>query len=140
MFEFEPLNAAGESFSKWRSLGTIDFEKNLLKLPDLKNHTFDYDFETTIGYIMGRQGIYSGTLNEKGQPDGFGRFISKDRLYYGSIFECQFKEGEVDGFARLIWNDGSYRIGHFRDNNWVCYEAFTKDDNVYEMLILGNNT
>lgn len=137
MIEIQPYIAKEVSISKWQALGPLDFSDKLKKAPDFKDHTYVCGHETKIGYIMGRTGIYSGLLNKKQQPDGIGRFISKDKIFDGSIFECQFKDGEVDGFARMIWSDGSYRIGTFKNNYWIGYEAFTKEDKMYEQLTKG---
>ena len=137
MIECEPKQAKEAPVSKWKGIGPLNFEENVTKFPSFKDHTYVAELETTIGYIMGRPGIYSGLLNKKKQPDGIGRFISKDKIFSGSIFECQFKEGEVEGFARMIWSDGSYRIGTFKDNEWVGYEAFNKEDKMYEKLLKG---
>ena len=88
---------------------------------------------------MGRPGIYTGMLNKKKQPDGIGRFVSKDKIFAGSIFECQFKEGEVEGFCRMIWSDGAYRIGTFKED-WVGYQAFNTEDKMFEELVKGKKT
>ena len=85
---------------------------------------------------MGRPGTYWG-LMIKNQADGFGRFIAADKIFHGSIFEAQFVEGEVQGFVRIIWNDGGYRTGVFKDNEWVSYQAYKKDDTLYEELEEG---
>ena len=63
-----------------------------------------------------------------------GRFVADDKIFKGSVFEAQFVDGEVQGFVRIIWNDGGYRTGVFMDNEWVHYKAYKPDDTLYEEL------
>ncbi len=45
--------------------------------------------------------------------NGIGRWISTK---YGSIFEGQYLNDELNGFGRLFWNSGEYYIGEFKNN------------------------
>lgn len=54
---------------------------------------------------------YFGQLNDEGKPHGFGRKQSKFSIYDG-----QFQNGEMDGWGRLIYYNGSHYVGMWKEN------------------------
>ena len=36
----------------------------------------------------------------------------------------------------MIWSDGAYRIGTFKED-WVGYQAFNTEDKMFEELVKG---
>ncbi len=56
------------------------------------------------------------------KPEGFGRVIRSDG---GKFVDLLFKNGEQNGFARDMWEDGEHFIGQCingqPDGIWKCY-------------------
>mmetsp|Transcript_19769 Transcript_19769/g.30497 ORF Transcript_19769/g.30497 Transcript_19769/m.30497 type:complete len:88 (+) Transcript_19769:140-403(+) len=54
-------------------------------------------------------GKYTGFVNEKGKPHGLGKHFNG----YNKIYEGQWRNGEFDGFGRMITQGGHYYTGQW---------------------------
>jgi len=81
-------------------------------------------------YVAGESydgGKYSGFWKD-GQPCGPGRRVGS----YNTIDEGQFENGKLNGYARYIWNDGYYEIGHWKNGEVHGLSTSYKDGSVKE--------
>lgn len=73
-------------------------------LSDSRNENFVAEKNMTISFDFGnREGIYTGTVNSNGLPDGFGKFQNisdsgNDWIYYG-----EWNNGHLDGNGITQW-------------------------------------
>jgi antitoxin component YwqK of YwqJK toxin-antitoxin module len=61
-------------------------------------------------------GVYHGQVDADGKSCGIGRWVNEGS---GSISEGQFKQGDLNGYARVINSKGvptKYYLGEFKDH------------------------
>ena len=68
----------------------------------MSQQNLELNIEFDFGFLNGN---YLGQVNNQ-MANGIGRLIEK-----GEIKEGQFHNGDLSGFARIIYEDGSYFIG-----------------------------
>lgn len=60
-----------------------------------------------------------------GKPQGLYRFINKDPE---TIFEGQWLNQGSHGYGRIIWKEGNYYIGHWKDAKLNGYGKYVSKD------------
>ena len=82
-----------------------------------------------------RNGIYTGSINENGEPDGYGVFEAVNSEGVAWHYVGQWENGKMTGFGREIWDNGRMKIGTFEDatlidnqyDNIGYYESLSTD-------------
>lgn len=71
-----------------------------------------------------RSGIYTGSLNEKGEPDGYGAFeaINAEGVRWHYIGE--WDNGKITGDGWETWESGQTIVGAFEDNRPITVTRF----------------
>ncbi len=118
-----------------------------------QNDSYVVDKEITISFDFGdRIGMYTGTIDKNGLPDGFGMFKTandsgNDWIYYG-----EWENGHMDGNGITQWdnyshygvyesdymegvgmysmNDGTVQCGEFEKSNLIS--SYVQDTNTNE--------
>ena len=107
MFDEEPEGLKALVYYIWSELGSLsqekDYENNLKYTGDAEivHQKKDQTDEKT----------YSGQVNDEEIPHGFGR-----KYLRGAIYEGQFVNGEKDGWGRVIYANGTYYVGFFKND------------------------
>lgn len=79
-----------------------------------------------------RNGIYTGSINENGEPDGYGVFEAVNSEGVAWHYVGQWKNGKMTGFGREVWDDGQMEIGTFE--NSVLIDSQYDNISYYESL------
>ena len=91
--------------------------------------------ETTIHFPdVSRVGIYTGEVNEEGQPDGHGFFEATNGEGIRYIVVGDWENGCVTGEAWQVWEDGTMQIGTFRNGSFIKGKI-SQDAEMYEYNI-----
>ena len=95
LYEF-PLMASEKARDSWLKIGPID----LSYLEESKYLNLGQDSKRALPIGLCKDEItgnyFQGQVDRWGQPDGIGRIITK----YGSVYEGQFKDWQLNGFGR----------------------------------------
>lgn len=96
-------------------------------LSDSYNENFVVEKNMTISFDFGnREGIYTGTVNSNGLPDGFGKFQNisdsgNDWIYYG-----EWNNGHLDGNGITQWSKyshiGLYEMDYMEGSGMYCFD------------------
>lgn len=78
--------------------------------------SFWHEGQMTISFYFGdRAGIYSGSINETGLPDGQGSFHC-DSLENNWIYDGEWSNGHFNGYGTTKWDSGQEYEGEFSND------------------------
>ena len=129
------MAASEKARETWLKIGPLDMQL----LEDSKYLNFGNDgvqiqpIGVCADEITGN--VYTGQIDKWGQPDGIGRIISK----YGSIYEGQFKDWQLNGFGRQFssaadyWSIGWWKDDQFHGYAHVFVDGWLTEEGLHEM-------
>ena len=72
--------------------------------------------EITVSFIDAkRDGLYTGEINDEGNPDGYGVFEAVNSRGYKYIIVGDWIDGHQTGEGWAVWENGKFEIGKFSD-------------------------
>ena len=90
------------------------------------NMTLDFDLKICHYGQTKKGNTFEGQVGDNGKPVGLYRFINKSPEI---MFEGQWLKNGSHGYGRIIWKEGNYYIGHWKDaklngyGKYVCKES-----------------
>ena len=101
MFQLPPTQVEESMVERWRKLGPLNLYDMVTKNATDKMSADEPDFDENlkISLIEDQIKIYYGQVDSENKRNGFGRYIS---LFNGSIYEGNCRNGQQNGYGRLI--------------------------------------
>lgn len=101
MFQLPPTQVEESMVERWRKLGPLNLYDMVTKnaTDKMSSDEPDFDENLKISLIEDQIKIYYGQVDSENKRNGFGRYIS---LFNGSIYEGNCRNGQQNGYGRLI--------------------------------------
>ena len=110
-FKSQPENVSEKVLAKWNSLGPLSVETILQNsnIAALAIDPEDVEFKKWDNGYAFKTGFHK--KGSKHTRHGICRFEE-----YGYIYECMYVDDSRNGFGRVIYSNGKYYIGMWKDN------------------------
>ena len=88
--------------------------------------------EITLDFSFGqRTGLYTGTVNEYGIPDGFGVFSTQNEEGIAWEYSGSWEKGHWNHIGATVWSNGQEYSGYYENDVSTGFGTYTIGDYVY---------